>query len=88
MAAALSGGSVETAESLLLNSSAFKSYETALDAAMNMTSTKNALLYASRIVANRDCVYEFELIRFTAQRKHNIPFAARLGQISRVFPKK
>ena len=59
MAAALSGGSVETAESLLLNSSAFKSYETALDAAMNMTSTKNALLYASRIVANRDCVYEF-----------------------------
>lgn len=59
MAAAMSGGSVTSGERLLLNPQAFKAYETALDTALNMTSTKNALPFAAQILLNRDNAYDF-----------------------------
>lgn len=59
MAAAMCGGSLNTARRLVSNPQALKSYQLALDTAENMTSTKNALVYATQILANKDCVTEF-----------------------------
>ncbi|MCM1195240.1 MAG: hypothetical protein NC099_06020 [Corallococcus sp.] len=59
MAAAMSGGSVYSGERLLATPQIFRAYETAVDTASNMTSTKNALKFASEIIANRDYVTDF-----------------------------
>lgn len=59
IAAAMSGGSVDTAERLLRNGNAFKAFETAVSLAENMSSTKNALQYASAILSVKDNIYDF-----------------------------
>ena len=59
MAAAMSGGSVNTGERILANPAIFEAYNTAINVATLMTSTKNALKFASEIVAKRDYVYDF-----------------------------
>ena len=59
MASAMSGGSVNAGERLLHNPAVFNAYEAALDTAENMTSTKNALKYASAALSNRDCIADF-----------------------------
>ncbi|MCH5159975.1 MAG: hypothetical protein J1F66_03905 [Clostridiales bacterium] len=56
MAAAMSGGSVQTGERLLNNQAVFAAYQTAISIAEQMTSTKNALRFASAILSNRDTV--------------------------------
>ena len=56
MAAAMSGGSVGTAERLIVNQAVFAAYQTAISVAEQMTSTKNALRFASAILSNRDTV--------------------------------
>ena len=56
MAAAMSGGSVGTGERLIANQSVFAAYQTAVNVAEQMTSTKNALRFASAILANRDTI--------------------------------
>lgn len=58
MAAAVSGGSVSAGERLLANPSVFAAYNVAIDVATEMTSTKNALRFASAIVSNKDCIYD------------------------------
>lgn len=58
MAAAMSGGSVQTGERLLGNPAVFQAYRTATDIAVNMSSTKNALKYASAILGNKDYIYD------------------------------
>lgn len=57
-AAAMSGGSVNTGERILTNPGIFQAYDVALDLAVNMTSTKNALRFASAILSNREYVYD------------------------------
>ncbi len=59
MAAAMSGGSVQMGERLLANPAVFDAYNTAIDVATEMTSTKNALKYASDILAKRDNILDF-----------------------------
>lgn len=59
MASAMSGGSVNAGELLLRNPAVFRAYEAALDTAENMTSTKNALRYASAAFDCRDCINDF-----------------------------
>ena len=56
MAAAMSGGSVDTGERLVNNPSVFAAYQTAVSVATEMTSTKNALRFASAILSNRETV--------------------------------
>ena len=56
MAAAMSGGSVQTGERLIANQAVFAAYQTALSVAVEMTSTKNALRFASAILSNKECV--------------------------------
>ena len=56
IAAAMSGGSVQTGERLLNNPAVFEAYKTAERIATEMTSTKNALRFASEILANREYV--------------------------------
>lgn len=56
MAAAMSGGSVQTGERLIANPAVFQAYENAVSIAEQMTSTKNALRFASAILANRETV--------------------------------
>lgn len=59
MVAAVSGGSVSAAERLIANPQVLAAYNLALDTAQNMTSTKNALAYASRIAAAKDNFVDF-----------------------------
>ena len=59
MAAAMSGGSVSTGERILANPAIFQAYNTAINVATQMTSTKNALRFASEVLSNRDYVYDF-----------------------------
>ena len=59
MATAMSGGSVNTGERILANPDVFQAYNTAMEVATLMTSTKNALKFASAILSNRDYVYDF-----------------------------
>lgn len=54
--ASVSGGSVSTGERLLATPSAFAAYNVAIDIATEMTSTKNALKFASAIVSNKECI--------------------------------
>ena len=56
MAAAMSGGSVQTGERLIANQAVFQAYQTAINVAEQMTSTKNALRFASAILSNRETV--------------------------------
>ena len=56
MAAAMSGGSVLTGERLLNNQAVFAAYENAVNVAEQMTSTKNALRFASAMLANKETV--------------------------------
>ena len=56
MAAAMSGGSVQTGERLIANQQVFAAYQTAISIAEQMTSTKNALQFASAILSNKECV--------------------------------
>ena len=56
MAAAMSGGSVQTGERILNNQMIFDAYQTAISIVVEMTSTKNALRYASAILSNRETV--------------------------------
>ena len=58
MAAAMSGGSVNTGERILANPAIFEAYNAAIDVATQMTSTKNALKFASVILSNKDYVYD------------------------------
>ena len=58
MAAVMSGGSVSAGERILANPAIFDAYNTAVNVATQMTSTKNALRYASEILANRDYIYD------------------------------
>ena len=58
MAAAMSGGSVNTGERILSNPAIFQAYNTAINVATQMTSTKNALKFASEILANKEYVYD------------------------------
>lgn len=59
MVAAASSGSVTAAERIVVNPRALDAYQLALDTAVKMTSTKNALAFASRIIASRDYFAEF-----------------------------
>lgn len=59
MVAAMSGGSVSTAERLMANSNVFDAYQLALDVAQNMTSTKNALKFSSQVLAAKDYITHF-----------------------------
>ena len=59
MVAAMCGGSLDTATRLIANSQALKSYQLALDTAQNMTSTKNALPFATQILAIKDNIADF-----------------------------
>ena len=54
MAAAMAGGSAETAEQLFADDVVFDCYALAADIATQMTSTKNALRFASDILSKRD----------------------------------
>ena len=56
MAAAMSGGSVQTAERCMANPQVFVAYQTATSIAEQMTSTKNALRFASAILSNKEHV--------------------------------
>lgn len=56
MAAAMSGGSVDTGERLVNNPSVFSAYQTAVSIASEMTSTKNSLRFASAILSNKETV--------------------------------
>ena len=56
MAAAMSGGSVQTGERILNNQAVFNAYQTAISVAEQMTSTKNALRFASAILSNKDTI--------------------------------
>ena len=58
MAAAMSGGSIQTGERLLNNPAVFEAYKTAERIAVEMTSTKNALRFASEILSNKEYVYD------------------------------
>ena len=58
MAAAMSGGSIQTGERILSNPAIFDAYKTAERIATEMTSTKTALRYASEILSNKDYVYD------------------------------
>lgn len=58
IAAAMSGGSVQTGERLLRNANVFRAYDAAIAMAENMSSTKNALQYVSNVVALKDNVYD------------------------------
>ena len=58
MAAAMSGGSVQTGERLIANSAVFDAYQTAVSVATELTSTKNSLRFASAILANRETVVD------------------------------
>jgi len=59
MVAAMSGGSITAAECLVANPAVFASYELALNVAQNMTSTKNALPFASKILSAKDNITDF-----------------------------
>lgn len=59
MVAAMCGGSIFAAERIVANPHALDAYELALETAQKMTSTKNALMYASRVLAAKDYVTEF-----------------------------
>ncbi len=59
MVSASSGGSVNAAERLISNPQVLSAYNLALDTAQNMTSTKNALTFASRIIAAKDNFTDF-----------------------------
>lgn len=59
IAASVCGGSVETAESILADPSVMKAFQTAVDVAENMTSTKNALKFVSAVLAEREHVNWF-----------------------------
>ena len=59
MAAAMSGGSVNTGERILANPAVFEAYNTAINVATQMTSTKNALKFASEILRNKEYVNDF-----------------------------
>ena len=56
IAAAMSGGSVVTGERLLNNPAVFEAYKTAERIATEMTSTKNALRFASEVLNSREYV--------------------------------
>lgn len=59
MVAAMCGGSLDAAERLAANPQILKSYQVALDTAKGMTSTKNALVYATQITAIKDNLTDF-----------------------------
>lgn len=59
MASAMSGGSMFAAERIVANPRVLDAYELALKTACQMTSTKNALAFASEILANKDYVSDF-----------------------------
>lgn len=56
VAAAISCGSVESADAVLANPAIMRAFQVACDALQNMTSTKNALPYVSAILAERETV--------------------------------
>ena len=56
MAASMSGGSVQTGERILSNQAVLDAYQTAISVAVEMTSTKNALRFASAILSNKETV--------------------------------
>lgn len=58
MAAAMSGGSIQTGERLLNNPAVFEAYDTAIKIACEMTSTKNALKFASAMLSKREYIYD------------------------------
>lgn len=59
MVAAMSNGSMDGAERIVTNPHALNAYELAIDVAKNMTSTKNALTFATKIMACKDYINEF-----------------------------
>lgn len=83
MVAAMSGGSFSAAERLMSNPHVFTAYNLALDVAVNMTSTKNALTYASQILAVKDYVTDF-LGFFTALLRESIVY--RLAESLCILP--
>ena len=58
MAAAMSGGSVQTGERLLATPAVFEAYNVAIHIAEEMTSTKNALVFASELLSKRDNILD------------------------------
>ena len=56
MASAMSGGSILTGERILNNQQILSAYRTAISIAEQMTSTKNALRFASAILENKDTI--------------------------------
>lgn len=56
IASAMSGGSVQTGERLLNNPAVFEAYNTAINIACEMTSTKNALRFASEILSRKEYI--------------------------------
>lgn len=59
MASAMCGGSLSTAERIIANPNVLQAYQLALDTAANMTSTKNALTFASQITNAKDNIADF-----------------------------
>lgn len=71
MAAAMCGGSADAAVRIASNSQTIESYRLAIEVAVNMTSTKNALVYASQILDKKDNVNDF-LAFFTLLLRESI----------------
>ncbi len=59
IAAAMSGGSLQNALILAENSAVFHAYNSALDMAENMSSTKNSLKYVADAATNKDNINDF-----------------------------
>ncbi|MCM1289705.1 MAG: hypothetical protein NC132_04265 [Corallococcus sp.] len=59
IAAAGSGGSIESGKRIMSDASIFSAFDNACDMAQNMTSTKNALNFVSQVLANKEYVSWF-----------------------------
>ncbi len=60
--ASMCGGSIEGGLAIINNSALFKAYERAIDACVNMTSTKNAVKYVGQMVADK--TYFVDMLAF------------------------
>ena len=83
IAAAGSGGSVETGKRLMANNAIFTAFDNARDMLENMTSTKNALQYVSQALSNKDYVSWF-LFYLTALFRESVVY--RLADGLCLFP--
>lgn len=83
IAAAMSGGSVSAGERLLNNPNVFSAYEVAIDIVENMSSTKNALQFASRLIACKEYVFD-ALSMLTALYRESVVY--RLNEKLCLFP--